>query len=209
MISHRSVGKALAVVCGLLLLTNCRKQYLPGEVKDEAARSGRMADSFPAADEDYFHAMDRGQQLNVHEIKGRNNWIVWTGGDDRFWDYMANHSFGALDFLKTISSHPKLGYGRDNRWSYLGLVNEPGFDKATGPNSDRYGLWLDKRRSDCPPDPFENETKYPGVKVGVRGGNVPVGSYYGWAMGIVGLRLFPNPDFDKTAQAKWDAKKVL
>ena len=57
----------------------------------------------------------------------------------------------------------------------------------------------------CPADPFENETKYPGVRVGARGKTVPVGSLYGYASGIVGLRLFPNPDFDEAAKAKWDA----
>ena len=45
----------------------------------------------------------------------------------------------------------------------------------------------------CPPDPFANATKYPGVKIGARGKTVPVGSYYGEPTGIVGLRLFPNP----------------
>jgi hypothetical protein len=65
-------------------------------------------------------------------------------------------------------------------------------------------LWLDKRSANCPPDPFENEQKYPGVKLGARGKNLPVGSYYGYASGIVGLRLFPNPDFDEAAQKKWD-----
>jgi hypothetical protein len=33
---------------------------------------------------------------------------------------------------------------------------------------------------------------------------LPVGSYYGYATGIVGLRLFPNPDFDAAAAAKWN-----
>src|SRR4051794_22349273 len=168
-----SIGvTALAVV----VLFGCNKA---GSVQDEALKAGRTADSFPAADEDYFHAMDRGAQLTADEVKGRNNWIVWTGGDDRFWDYMADNSFGALDFLKTVSSHPKLGYGRNNRWNYLGLVNEPCFEQATGPNPKRYGLWLDQRKADCPADPFENETKYPGVKIGARGNNIPVGSYYG------------------------------
>ena len=36
---------------------------------------------------------------------------------------------------------------------------------------------------------------------------MPVGSYYGYATGIVGLRLFPNPDFDETAQKKWDPER--
>jgi len=170
-------------------------------------RAGRDAKSFPAADEDYFHDMDGGIGLTPNEIKGRNTWIVWTGGNDRFWDIIGVDSFGALDFLKTISSHPSLKFSRDNRWSWLGLVNEPCFEKATGPDPNRYGLWLDKRRSDCPPDPFENESKYPGVKIGARGRNLPVGSFYGSATGIVGLRLFPNPEFDEAAAKRWDANR--
>jgi hypothetical protein len=86
-------------------------------------------------------------------------------------------------------------------------VNEPCFEKATGPDPERYGLWLDKRRADCPPDPFANDKKYEGVKIGARGTNVPVGSFYGYPSGIVGLRLFPNPDFDEAAAKKWDAVK--
>ena len=58
-----------------------------------------------------------------------------------------------------------------------------------------------------PADPFENETKYPGVKIGARGKTVPVGSFYGYATGIVGLRLFPNPAFDEEAAKKWDPKR--
>jgi hypothetical protein len=171
---------------------------------DEAMQAGRDADSFPAADEDYFHDMDGGGTLTADEIKGRNNWIVWTGGNDRFWDTISVNSVGTLDLLKSISSHPSLKFSRDNRWRYLGLVNEPCFDKAAGPDPDFKGLWIDKRRADCPPDPFANEQKYPGVKTGARGRTVPVGSFYGWPTGVVGLRLFPNPAFDEAAAAKWD-----
>jgi len=179
-----------------------------GEVLDEARLANRAAASFPAADEDFFHDMDGGVQLNPDEIKGRNTWIVWTAGNDRMWDKLVNKSVGALDFLKIISSHPKVTkLSRDNRWEYLGLVNSPCFEKATGPDPERFGLWLDKRRADCPPDPFENEQKYPGVKYGARGTTVPVGSFYGYETGIVGLRLFPNPDFDEAAKARWDAEK--
>jgi cytochrome c2 len=199
----------MLLLLSALLLASCGKadHPLPGTVRDEALRAGRTAASFPAADEDYFHDMDGGMQLTPEEVRGRNTWIVWTGGDDRLWDRMNSVSFGALDFLKTLSSHPKLKASRDNRWEYLGLVNEPCFEKATGPDPQRFGLWLDKRRADCPPDPFENEQKYPGVKIGARGKNLPVGSYYGWASGIVGLRLFPNPDFDEAAAKRWDAKR--
>ena len=180
----------------------------PGEVLDEARLANRTAASFPAADEDFFHDMDGGVQLTPDEIKGRNTWIVWTAGNDRMWDKLVNNSAGALDFLKILSSHPKLTkYSRDNRWEYFGLVNSPCFEKATGPDPERFGLWLDKRRADCPPDPFENEQKYPGVRYGARGTTVPVGSFYGYETGIVGLRLFPNPDFDEAAKQRWDAEK--
>lgn len=141
-------------------------------------------------------------------VKGRNNWILWTGGNDRLWDVLSVKSIGNLDFLKTLSNHPSLKYSRDSRWKFLGIVNEPCFEKGKGPRDDRFGLWLDTRRADCPPDPFEDEQKYPGVKIGARGKDkLPVGSYYGYATGVVGLRLFPNPAFDAAAEGRWDAEK--
>lgn len=198
------IGVSVFITAFFLCTVGCQRQPRPGTVQDEALRAHRDVASFPAAGEDYFHDMDGGLPLTPEQIKGRNMWLVWTGGNDRFWDAISAKSFGALDFLKTLSSHPSLKYSRDNRWSYLGLVNEPCFLKATGPDPQRYGLWLDKRDPNCPADPFENETRYPGVRIGARGDNVPVGSYYGWASGIVGLRLFPNPDFDAAAAKKWD-----
>src|SRR3989442_1060857 len=98
---------------------------LSGRVLDEALKVGREASSFPAADEDYFHDMDGGMPLTPEEIKGRNSWTVWTAGNDRFWDGIGVTAYGALDFLKTLSTHPSLKTSRDHRWEYLGLVNEP------------------------------------------------------------------------------------
>jgi len=192
------------VVVAFILWRN--RPPAPGTVQDEALAHGRGPETFPAADEDYFKDMDRGQKLNADEVKGRNNWLVWSGGNDRFWDYLANNSAGALDYVKTLSSRQGLLYNRGNRFRELGLVNDPCFEQATEADP-KYGLWLDKRRADCAPDPFENETKYPGVKFGARGKNMPVGSYYGFASGVVGLRLFPNPEFDEAAQKKWDPKR--
>ncbi len=205
--SDRANG--ILVIISAICLIACRSANAPrsGEVLDEARQAGRAAESFPAADDDYFHGMDSGVALTTDEVKGRNNWIVWTAGNDRFWDHLANTSLGTVDFLKTVSSHPNLKFSRDNRWNYLGLVNEPCFDKPSGPDPNRYGLWLDKRSSNCPPDPFENEGKYPGVKVGAREKNIPAGSFYGYATGIVGLRLFPNPGFDEAAAKNWDAER--
>ena len=205
--------KLIALICFTFLLSCTSFSSLikpgarPGEVVDEARHVNRTASSFPAADEDVFSKMDGGINLEPQEIQGRNTWLIWTGGNDRLWDHLSKASFGTLDFLKTLSSHPNLKFSRNTRWHYLGLVNEPCFEKATGPDPSRHGLWLDKRRSDCPPDPFENQTKYPGVAIGARGKTLPVGSFYGYATGIVGLRLFPNPDFDEQAAKKWDPKR--
>jgi hypothetical protein len=176
----------------------------PGHVVDEARLADRAPGSFTAAGEDYFHDMDGGIALTPEEIKGRDTWIVWTGGNDKFWDTLTVDSFGSLDLLKTLSSYPTLKANRDNRWNYLGAVNEPCFDKATGPDPARHGLWLDHRSANCPPDPFEDAHKYPGVRIGARGGTIEVGSYYGYATGVIGLRLFPNPAFDKKAAKAWD-----
>ncbi len=191
---------------GLALLTaSCVTLTRPTRIADEASATGREATSFPAADENYFHGMDGRLALTPAEIKGRNTWLVWTAGNDRFWDKVTDYTFGTFDLLKTLSSYPGLKASRDNRWNYLGLVNEPCFEKATGPNPRRFGLWLDVRSTACPPDPFENEGKYPGVAIGARGRNgFPVGSAYGYATGVIGLRLFPNPDFDAEAARKWD-----
>ena len=198
-------GIVLVALALVFVLKGCTRQPgIPGHVYDEAHQAGRPASSFPAADEDYFHDMDGAIPLSADEIKGRNTWLVWTAGNDRLWDVLSVTSVGNLDFLKTISSYPGLKASRDNRWDYLGLVNEPCFTKPTGPDPKRYGLWLDQRNPNCPADPFENEQKYPGVKIGARGNNIDAGSYYGYATGIVGLRLFPNPAFDEKAAKKWD-----
>jgi len=211
-----------------------------GAVKDEALCVKRTAETFPAADEDYFKDMDYGISQQPEKVvaalepfvpgvsqtpaeavkaivRGRNNWIVWTGGNDKFWDHLNINSQGSFDLIKVLSNHPHLmekpGFSRDNRWDWFGLVNEPCFKKNVGAGGrpvgrkDRFGLYLDVRDSTCAQDPFENEEKYPGVKIGARGKTVPVGSYYGYATGIVGLRLFPNPDFNESAKKRWDPER--
>ena len=198
-----SLGKGILRVAALstmCLLLSCHAKA----PQDEAMRAGRSAESFPAADDRYFRDMDGGVQLTEDENRGRNMWIVWTGGNDKMWDTLATTSVGTLDFLKTISSRPGLKAERANRWDYLGLVNEPCYTQPSGPDPKRFGLWLDVRDPKCGPDPFEDETKYPGVKIGARGQTMPAGSFYGYGTGIVGLRLFPNPDFDEAAAKKWD-----
>ncbi len=192
-------------------------QPRPGTVLDEAMRAGVAPKDLVRPTDDYFRDMDfnvvdgRRPTFTQEQVEGRNMWIVWTGGNDRLWDRLTVDSLGTFDLLKTISSHPKrpydspyAGYGRYNRWAYLGLVNEPCFKQASGPDPNRFGLWLDVRDPACPPDPFADAARYPGITIGARGKTVPVGSYYGEPTGIVGLRLFPNPDFDERARQRWD-----
>jgi len=224
-IRKRHIFLAIATVIVVWFLIP--KSRRPGHVIDEAKQAGLTAAAFnPIAQidktRDYFHDMDRGVTLDTNsEINGRNMWILWTGGNDRFWDTSAALSLGNTDLLKTVSSYnPERDsaldgakreelrrvykFRRSNRWDYLGAINEPCFREGQGPDPKRYGLWLDQRDPNCPADPFEDEAKYPGVRIGARGKNMPVGSYYGYASGIVGLRLFPNPDFDDQAAKKWD-----
>ena len=144
------------------------------------------------------------EDVRQSAIRGQNAWIIWTGGNDRFWDYAARNTAGAFDLLKTVSSYKGMAYGRHNRWSWLGLTNEPCFTEAKGPDIDRFGLWLDQRDPACLPDPFAGPGNYKGVQIGARGKTVPLGSYYGEPSGVIGLRLFPNPDFDEKAKKAWD-----
>jgi hypothetical protein len=197
------IGKSFALGIALLALGACNKG-LHGE-KDEAARAGVSEARFVQADEDYFREMDNGVGLTPAEVRGRNMWLVWTGGNDRFWDHMTKPTLGGFDLLKIVAADPNGPNRRGNRWYQLGLVNEPCFSAPNKP--DGYGLWRDLRDPACPPDPFANAQKYPGIAIGARGKTVPVGSYFGEPSGVLGLRLFSNPDFDDKAKARWDAKR--
>ncbi|MGD9511359.1 MAG: hypothetical protein AB7X49_22710, partial [Geminicoccaceae bacterium] len=74
-----------ALIAAGLCLGVCMPSLAEG-VPDEAKIAGRTVQSFPPADEDYFRGMDNGLELSADEIKGRNMWLLWTGGNDRFWD---------------------------------------------------------------------------------------------------------------------------
>ena len=203
----------------LTALSACEKP----PAKDEAMLAGKTTADFPEASQDYFRDMDGGVPLTPEEVKGRNTWLIWTGGDEAFWDWLANNSFGTFDMLKSISSYPctpeqaqytqatssqtkdKVPYyhwdskgdyqqgkpyyeyfNRETRFKYLGLMNEPGFQKPSAP--DQYGLCLDQRKADAPPEPYDEKV-------------------YGRPSGVMGLRLYPNPEFKGKAAAEWDAAK--
>src|SRR5215510_14923507 len=112
-----------------LLVSGCGDIAPPqaGQVIDEARQAGRDAASFKHAADDYLHDMDRGIELSDDEIKGRNMWVLWSGGNDRFWEAMTKYTYGAFDLLKIVTSHPsQTSYNtRAKRWQWLGLINEP------------------------------------------------------------------------------------
>jgi hypothetical protein len=144
---------------------------------------------FQQSSVDYFAGMDDGLPLSPEAVRGRNTWLIWTAGNEAFWDYLAGHSFGAFDLLKVLDSRK-----RASRFSYYGLMSEPGFKPATAP--DQYGLWLDM--PDGTHDP---------AYASDYGESLPKDDFlrsYGRASGIVGLRLYPNPAFDDAAKKKWD-----
>jgi len=118
----------------------------------------------------------------ANEIKGRNTWNLWCGGTEQFWERMSRESYGLIDLLKTIDSR-----NRPKRFREMGLINEPGFRPATKP--DKFGLWIDES---------------------VEGQGEPAGidpKVYGRPSGIMGFRIFDNPDFKDDAVQKWDAQR--
>ncbi len=159
-----------------LLLGSCTAK----DAVDEAMAAGKSVQDFPETRADPFREMDGGIALTPDEIAGRNTWMLWTGGDEAFWDYMARHGYGLIDFLKTIDSRE-----RPQRFQKMGLINEPGYRQATEP--DQFGLYLDQAISPAP-----------------DGTNLAVD---GRSTGVIGFRLFPNPNFDDAARKKWDAKR--
>jgi hypothetical protein len=157
---------ALTLLALVLVLRLLRPHPVPVDWRPDGLTMSNLAE----VDVDLFHDMDGGVPLSPSEIKGRNTWMIWTAGNAKFWNWLAQYGYGTNDLLKVLTSP------RGQRFATMGLINEPGF-VANTTEADRYGLYLDKRVA--PPEPVDT-----------------LG--YGRASGIVGLRLFPNPRFDST-----------
>jgi hypothetical protein len=166
-----------AALAAALALAACRTSPEVSLIDDGG---GRTVADFPELAADVFQPMDGGIALKPDEVKGRNTWILWTGGDEQFWERMSRESYGLIDLLKTIDSR-----GRATRFQEMGLINEPGYRQATKP--DEYGLWIDEAEV---PEPSSIDP-----------------SVYGRSTGIMGFRLFPNPAFDAAARKKWDGAR--
>ncbi|WP_296810296.1 hypothetical protein, partial [Thiocapsa sp.] len=84
---------AVAVIAIFVALRNARP------AQDEAKLAGKTTADFPESAVDYFKGMDNGIALDADQVKGRNTWMIWTGGNEAFWDWLANNSFGTFDLL--------------------------------------------------------------------------------------------------------------
>ncbi|MEP2311951.1 hypothetical protein, partial [Rhodopirellula bahusiensis] len=74
------------------------------------------------------------------EVKGRNAWILWTAGNEAFWDWLARHGYGTIDLLKLVDSRQ-----RDSRFARAGMINEPGTRSCTEIEAKQtYGIYLDR-----------------------------------------------------------------
>ena len=172
-----SVSFSLLLLVALGFGAGCKHEL---SLVDDAG--GRTPADFPELAEDVFKPMDGGIALTPEEIKGRNTWNLWCAGDEQFWERMSRESYGLMDLLKTIDSR-----NRPSRFKTMGLINQPGFQPATKP--DEHGLWIDE------PVVGEGEPAVIDPKV------------YGRPTGIMGFRLFDNPDFNGDAVKNWDAER--
>ena len=191
-------GLALAAI--LLLSSGCRKQAAFHRVAyDEPAQAGvpigpaGAEARFPMAHRDHFAGMDvcadaAGKivvpTLTPNEVKGRNAWMLWTGGNEAFWDWLARHSYGSIDLLKLIDSR-----NRDGRFERVGLISEPGMRPSTEEETKlAFGVHYDR-------PVYDNSNDAPDYDV------------YGYSSGIIGLRLYHNPEFKGNAVTQWDAAR--
>ncbi len=206
---------------GVLLLSGCGENEQADNVTgradgedqivDEATERGLTVSDLKIASTNIFQQMDQVPDdqgnlkplgLTEEEIKGRNTWILWTGGDQRFWDRMARTSVGLIDLLKLVDT--KAGPNRSERFEQFGLINEPGFKQATEPGP--YGLYLDVPEGgggsrNLGEKPYGRVDRHLYKKQGLPWYD------YGYSTGIMGVRIFPNPNFDEEAQEQWDAEK--
>ena len=142
-----------------------------GHVQDEAMRANRTAASMPAADEDYFHDMDGGLALTREEVMGRNMWLVWTGGNDRFWDTISRHQLRHARLPQDGLVAPgdaKYRTAATTGGSTSASSTSPASEGRPGPIPNRYGLWLDVRDPALPARPVRQRDEVPGRRRSAR-----------------------------------------
>ena len=118
-------------------------------------------------------------ELSEEELQGRILWNLWSGDNSGFWNWLVKNGYGTADLLKMVASP------RADRFATYGIFNQPGYERPAEP--DRFGLYLDQPKS--AEYDFDRRIDL---------------ETYGRSSGVMGLRLFPNPNFD---EAKWDAER--
>lgn len=194
-------------------------------VRKDQGREGREVSPFKLTDQEAF---------------GRNAWMIWCAGNEGFWDWLANNSYGSSDVLKLLDSRK-----RGTLFQEAGLINEPEMRAVGSPEETDFGLWLSvpsderdrawrasylkfafsaKGRRAGPGYSAEGPYRSPPKTSDGYGGKPEAGdgrearSYdyddeypppeiYGLSSGVIGFRLFPNPNFDEEARKKWDARR--
>jgi hypothetical protein len=99
-IDTRRPMKLLSMLLGLVCLaSSLAAQQAP---PDQAKRAGKRAEDFPAASKDFFHDMDMVgkpdddqpakptylELTDPDQVRGRNTWVMWCGGNEWFWDWL-------------------------------------------------------------------------------------------------------------------------
>src|SRR5215831_8758061 len=97
---HRGLMSCLAACLWVAAACNRAPEFPP----DDAKAAGLTAADLPQTSADVFKEMDGGLALNEDEIKGRNTWILWTAGNQVFWDRLARESYGLVVLFKTLDS---------------------------------------------------------------------------------------------------------
>src|SRR5260370_5554292 len=132
--------KSLNLLVALVFLASPLTAQQPPP--DQAKLAGKHAEDFPAATKDFFHDMDMIgkpdedqpatpaplELTDPDQIRGRNTWVMWCGGNEWVWDWLAQHKYGFLDFLKLVGS-PSFEAAKEKTAQHLketGLINGPG-----------------------------------------------------------------------------------
>lgn len=146
-------------------------EALGGKTLDGTPITPRTPECFPAEARDLFWQMDMvpdadgsmrplnfdanhdGKIDNTERngIRGRNTWLLWGGGNETFWNWLAQDGYGITDFLVQLDSR-----NRGDRFKRAGLINQPGYQINADPSKRILGLYLDtpvdasKANSDLP-----------------------------------------------------------
>ncbi len=155
----------------------------PAEIPYELGRPLRAEESTYAKYRQYHMNEAKVPEKDQPSVAdGMDTWYCWTAGNQAFWREISKRT-GVLpvraDLLAMLHSTP-----RSHRFEVLGTMNDP--DCVAADKPDQYGLMIDRMKQGT-----END-----LKVDV----------YGRSSGVVGLRLFKNPQFDN---AKWNLSGYL